>query len=48
MGKIKVGIYGIDHNHCAAKVMEMRSMNDLFEIVVYMLKMRSKKKTWVR
>ena len=33
MGKIKVGIYGIDHNHCAAKVMEMRSMNDLFEIV---------------
>ena len=33
MKRIKVGVYGIDHNHCAAKVAEMRNLPDLFEIV---------------
>lgn len=33
MKRIKVGIYGIDHNHCAAKVAEMLNLPDLFEIV---------------
>lgn len=33
MEKIKVGVFGIDHNHCAAKVAEMRKIPELFEIV---------------
>ena len=32
MKKLRLAVYGIDHNHCAAKVSELKSMPDLFEI----------------
>ena len=32
MKKLKIAFYGIDHNHCAAKVAEIKTLSDLFEI----------------
>ena len=32
MKKLKIAFFGIDHNHCAAKVAELKTLPDLFEI----------------
>lgn len=32
MSKLKIAFFGIDHNHCAAKVAEIKMLGDLFEI----------------
>ena len=32
MKKLNIAFYGIDHNHCAAKVSELKTLGDLFEI----------------
>ena len=33
MRKFRVAFYGINHDHCAAKVYEIKKMPDMFEIV---------------